>query len=320
MCGPLFGGSEPTALAVLDPWAHLRSLASARSATLTAVIAEHTRGVADTPARATAIKAAARAWADFWDDHLDLDALAVDVTEHLADLQKSRARVERLTAHARQWWEHLYGDDPLVLSLPGVGPATGACIRAYFGDGSGFDNAKKAANYVGITPTNYARHLTASSAWQEMPWTLAAGGFSNKPAGTADGPGTRCTQPAELSTQARTCSPKNNTRLETLFTADTHVAVEASWGAYQRMVAAYREPDRTKGRELMQAVIDSLSTGVPTALTKLRTLGRTLKRRAQDVLAYFERPGTSNGPTEAINGRLDTYEDPPSASRTSPTT
>ena len=31
----------------------------------------------------------------------------------------------------------------------------------------------------------------------------------------------------------------------------------------------------------------------------------TLKRRANDVLAYFDRPGTSNGPTEAINGRLE---------------
>ena len=27
--------------------------------------------------------------------------------------------------------------------------------------------------------------------------------------------------------------------------------------------------------------------------------------RAADVLAYFDRPGTSNGPTEAINGRLE---------------
>ncbi|GLU61479.1 hypothetical protein Pure05_39910 [Paenarthrobacter ureafaciens] len=34
-------------------------------------------------------------------------------------------------------------------------------------------------------------------------------------------------------------------------------------------------------------------------------LGRTLKRRAGDVLAYFDRPGTSNGPTEALNGRLE---------------
>ena len=31
----------------------------------------------------------------------------------------------------------------------------------------------------------------------------------------------------------------------------------------------------------------------------------SFKRRAADVLAYFDRPGTSNGPTEAINGRLE---------------
>jgi transposase len=55
----------------------------------------------------------------------------------------------------------------------------------------------------------------------------------------------------------------------------------------------------------MTALIDTLSHGVPAALTELRTLGRTLKKRAADVLAYFERPGTSNGPTEAINGRLE---------------
>jgi len=94
-------------------------------------------------------------------------------------------------------------------------------------------------------------------------------------------------------------------RLTDLFAADTHVEVEATWGIYQRMVAAYREPDRARGKKLMQDLIDSLSHGVPAALTELITLGRTLKKRAADVLAYFERPGTSNGPTEAINGRLE---------------
>ena len=37
----------------------------------------------------------------------------------------------------------------------------------------------------------------------------------------------------------------------------------------------------------------------------IRKLGRTLKQRATDILALFDRPGTSNGPTEAINGRLE---------------
>jgi transposase len=40
-------------------------------------------------------------------------------------------------------------------------------------------------------------------------------------------------------------------------------------------------------------------------LIGLVTLGRTLNKRAADVLAYFDRPGASNGPTEAINGRLE---------------
>ena len=71
------------------------------------------------------------------------------------------------------------------------------------------------------------------------------------------------------------------------------------------MIIAYREADPARGRDLMNNLIASLSNGVPTALVELRSLGRTLKNRAADVLAYFDRPGSSNGPTEAINGRLE---------------
>lgn len=42
-------------------------------------------------------------------------------------------------------------------------------------------------------------------------------------------------------------------------------------------------------------------------LSELVTLGRMLRRRADDILAYFDRPRTSNGPTEAIN---NTYAAP----------
>jgi transposase len=94
-------------------------------------------------------------------------------------------------------------------------------------------------------------------------------------------------------------------RLTSLFAADEHVQVEATWGIYQRMIAAYRNPDRARARDAMTAIIDCLRDGVPPALTELRRLGRTLNQRAADVLAYFTRPGTSNGPTEAINGRLE---------------
>lgn len=63
-------------------------------------------------------------------------------------------------------------------------------------------------------------------------------------------------------------------------------------------------PDRRRGKTMMGAIIDSLGRGVPTALAELAQLGRTLHRRRADILAYFDHQ-TSNGPTEAINGRLE---------------
>jgi transposase len=108
-----------------------------------------------------------------------------------------------------------------------------------------------------------------------------------------------------LHTGADLLTDRQKDRLAALFDLDAHVEVQATWGIYQRMIAAYREPDRKRGRELMATLIESLEAGVPKALDKVITLGRTLKKRAVDVLAYFDRPGTSNGPTEAINGRLE---------------
>jgi transposase len=94
-------------------------------------------------------------------------------------------------------------------------------------------------------------------------------------------------------------------RLDALFADDAHAPVEITWRVYQQVIAAYRNPDRTAGKTQMRALIEALSRGVPAALPELATLGRTLKKRAADVLAYFDRPGTSNGPTEALNGRLE---------------
>ncbi len=108
-----------------------------------------------------------------------------------------------------------------------------------------------------------------------------------------------------LHTGADLLTDKQTQRLTALFAVDEHVQVEATWAVYQDMIAAYRDPDRGRGREALSTLIATLSQGVPAALTELRRLGRTLARRAGDVLAYFDRPGTSNGPTEAINGRLE---------------
>jgi transposase len=123
---------------------------------------------------------------------------------------------------------------------------------------------------------------------------------SNKPCtATAAGLVTRSVPRRTLLTEKQTA------RLGALFAVDAHVQVEATWGVCQRMITACRQTDRVTGRQLMAKLIETVSHGVPAALTEITTLGRTLKKRSADVLAYFDRPGTSSGPTEAINGRLE---------------
>jgi Transposase len=56
---------------------------------------------------------------------------------------------------------------------------------------------------------------------------------------------------------------------------------------------------------MMTTIIDALRRGLSTVLEELAQLGRTLWLRCADILAYFDHHA-SNGPTEAINGRLET--------------
>jgi transposase len=109
-----------------------------------------------------------------------------------------------------------------------------------------------------------------------------------------------------LRTGAELLTDRQTQRLTAaVFNIADHVEVEATWSIYQRIVAAYRDPNRRRGKTTLARIIELLSAGVPAPLTELITLGRTLKRRSGDILAYFDRPHTSNGPTEAINGRLE---------------
>jgi transposase len=106
---------------------------------------------------------------------------------------------------------------------------------------------------------------------------------------------------AERSTTRRT----RRRRLQALSAQDAHVEVGTTWAIYKRMITAYRDPEKRNGRKTMQQLIADLAHGVPKALSEIVTLGRTLNKRSADVLAYFDRPGTSNGPTEATNGRVE---------------
>ncbi|VEI03079.1 Transposase and inactivated derivatives [Acidipropionibacterium jensenii] len=90
------------------------------------------------------------------------------------------------------------------------------------------------------------------------------------------------------------------TRLETVFTDDAHAPVQVTWAVYQQVVTAYRAQNTSEGRQVMERLINAIATRVPKALPEVITLGHTLATRATDILAYFDHPGSSNGPTEAI--------------------
>jgi len=102
---------------------------------------------------------------------------------------------------------------------------------------------------------------------------------------------------ADLLTDRQQQRPKQH-----LFASDDYAEVEATWGIYQRLVGAHRNPDRTHGKTGLTAVIDAL-TRRRAPRTDRAPLTRTLAKRSADVLAHSDRPGTSSGPTEAINGR-----------------
>ena len=107
-----------------------------------------------------------------------------------------------------------------------------------------------------------------------------------------------------LRTRFPLLSSRQQARLTTVFADDNHLAVLITWSVYQRLIAAYCQPDRRRGKAMLASIIDSLRRGVPAGLEELAQLGRTLHRRRHDVLAYFDHHA-SNGPTEAINGRLE---------------
>jgi transposase len=58
------------------------------------------------------------------------------------------------------------------------------------------------------------------------------------------------------------------------------------------------------GKRAMTTLIESIRRGAPAGLEEIAQLGRTLWRRRTDILAFFDHHA-SNGPTEAINGRLE---------------
>ena len=89
-----------------------------------------------------------------------------------------------------------------------------------------------------------------------------------------------------LRTRIALLTTRQKTRLEAVFAEDAHAPVEVTWLVYQQIITAYAHPDAREGKTLLTSVIDILRTAVPAGLDELATLGRTLQRRRDDVLAY----------------------------------
>ena len=109
-------------------------------------------------------------------------------------------------------------------------------------------------------------------------------------------------------------------QLLNLFSSEGYVSLEVTWSAYQNIIDAYRAPDTAAGKAMMEAEINTLTcTRVPRGLRELITLGRTLKRRAGDILPTSIIPTPPMALPKPSTGALNTYAAPPSDSATSPT-
>jgi transposase len=155
-------GSRSTAVALLARWPRVDVLARARTSSILEVVAEHTKGVKDVERRATAIRDAARRWTAFWEGHLDFEALGWEVAELVGDLLATEERLERATVESKRRWQGIYGDDPLLLSVPGMGPVIAPTVRAFMGAATQFPSAKEAQAYVGLNPSNWSSGQMAS--------------------------------------------------------------------------------------------------------------------------------------------------------------
>ena len=116
-----------------------------------------------------------------------------------------------------------------------------------------------------------------------MRWTGAVAVFSNNSVVIAADPVTRSPRVVAPSTPGSGSLPTDYGPASTLCsTPTTTLTFEVTWAAYQRLIGAHRDPDRTNGKQALGALIDSFRTSVPAGLVELRRLGRTLNNRANE--------------------------------------
>ncbi len=107
-----------------------------------------------------------------------------------------------------------------------------------------------------------------------------------------------------LLTTQKWLTEKQQTSLEELWAYDhDYEVLKLAWLAYQGIIDCYQMSNKRQAKAKMRTIIDQLRV-LKGPRKELAQLGRSLFKRLGDVSAYFD-VGVSNGPVEAINGRLE---------------
>jgi transposase len=278
------------------------------------------------------VKACARALGIGWDKTNDL---AVAACRHLAYGDPNRLKHVRVLGVDEHKWKHVRGDGSpgfvtVICDLTGVVNGTGPArlldmVPGRSADALGDWLADRDQNFrdtVKITTmdgfTGYAtaaeKHLAHARTVMDPFHVvhLAAGKLDDcrrRVQNDTLGHRGRKGDPLygirrTMLTRISLVTPKRGERLDEVLTADEHVAVQVTWRYYQEMIAAYGEDQPREGKKRMFKVMKALDKKVPDELKELRSLGRTLNKRRKDILAFFD-TRASNGPVEALNGRLE---------------
>jgi len=109
----------------------------------------------------------------------------------------------------------------------------------------------------------------------------------------------RLTGVSTLGVDEHVWSDRQLARLDAgLDAGDPHWEVTIAWQCYQQLRSIYHQATPAAGRRVAEQVIASFPT---CPIPEIARLGRTLRAWRQQVLAYFDTDGISNGGTEAIN-------------------
>jgi len=148
---------------------------------------------------------------------------------------------------------------------------------------------------------------STSYTWLVTPWMSAADAFSKNSTTGAGGPQTPCTRPAGcLHTRSCLLTPRQQHQLLDLFAIEEHVALEVTWSTYQNITWCLpcTRHERGQGHDGSRNQYTDLHAHTE-GPDRAHDAGQDTQTPSQGILAYFEHPHTTGGPTEAINAPLE---------------